>query len=92
MKNKRILFFVFGMVLFLAFAKLLFANMLSTTGLRLANLSEQVSAVSAENSLLEEEIVKFSSLSRISSEAANLGFGKPSLVVNLTPEVPVALR
>jgi cell division protein FtsL len=66
--------------------------MLSTTGLRLAKLSGQVSAVSAENGLLEEEIVKLSSLSRISLEAANLGFTRPSLVVNLTPEVPVALR
>lgn len=92
MENKRILFFVFGLVMFLAIGKLLFANMLSTTGLRIAKLGEQASRVETENNLLGEEIVKFSSLSWISSEAANLGFTRPSLVVSLTPEVPVALR
>lgn len=92
MKRKRILFFVCGSILLLAFVKLLLANVLSLSGLRVAKLEEQVSSFEKENNLIKEEIVKLSSLSRISQEAVNLGLEKPTLVVNLTSGVPVALR
>lgn len=92
MKRKRILFFVCGSILLLAFVKLLLANMLSLSGLRVAKLEERVSSLGEENNLIKEEIVKLSSLSRISQEAVNLGLEKPTLVVNLTSGVPVALR
>jgi cell division protein FtsL len=92
MKEKRILVLVFGVVGLLFLAKFLMANMLSGAGLKLTYLSEQSSQVSQENSFLSEEIVKLSSLSRISQEAQNLGLDKPSLVINLSSEVPVALR
>lgn len=92
MKRKRILFFVCGSILLLAFVKLLLANVLSLSGLRVAKLEERVSSLGEENNLIREEIVKLSSLSRISQEAVNLGLEKPTLVVNLTSGVPVALR
>lgn len=92
MKSGRILIPIFGLVMFLVLVKLLFANMLSTTGVKLAKLQEGISTVSQESTLLEEEIARLSSLTRISSEAEKLGFAKPSLVLNLKPEFPVALK
>lgn len=92
MEQKKFLIPIFVLVVFLAVVKLLLANMLSTTSLKIAQAEKQVLAIERENNLLGEEIAKLSSLSRISPEAVKLGFGKPSLVVSLTPEVPVALK
>lgn len=92
MKSKKVLFAIFGLVLTLALAKIFFSNMLSTTGGKIAMLGKEASKLDLENSLLGEEIVKLSSLSRISSEAEKLGFGKPTKVLNLTSEIPVALK
>lgn len=92
MKSKKVLFAIFGLVLTLALAKVFFSNTLSTTGGKIAMLEKEASNLDLENSLLGEEIVKLSSLSRISSEAEKLGFGKPTKVSNLTSEIPVALK
>ena len=92
MRNRKIIFLVFGLVLVLALAKIFFSNILSTAGLKLGGLEEQISYFERENNLLEEKTVRLSSLSRISKEAADFGFEKPSLVVNLTSEIPVAQR
>jgi len=92
MEKQKTLVCIFILVLFLAVTKLLFSNALSTAGLRLAALKEESCRLKKEENLLSEEILKLSSLSRISLEAKRLGFTKPSLVVNLVPEVPVALK
>lgn len=92
MKDKKILVVIFGTVLLLAFFKLIFSNTFSVTGLELSKLREETVSLSCQNDILKEEISRFASLSRIWVEAANLGFGKPSLVLNLTSELPVALK
>lgn len=91
-KTAKTLFWVFFLVLVLAVAKIIVANVLATTGSQLGTLEGRIVALKAENQTLEEELVELSSLSRIVRKAEALGFKKANLVVFLKEEVPVALR
>ena len=52
----------------------MFANGLSTGGLRLAEIEDDIKKLEAENRILKNQIANESSLATLSAEAGDLGF------------------
>jgi hypothetical protein len=92
MKNLKLVKSLFIIIIALALVKVIFSNLLSSTGVSLSQCDEQIRDYSSENSLLSKEIMRYSSLAYLSAKATNLGFQKPSLVVNFTSQYPIALK
>ncbi len=62
------------LVVSLFFTQLVFANGLSTSGLKLAEIEAQVKKLEAENQALRNRIAEESSLTSLSFKAQELGF------------------
>lgn len=90
--SKKIVLVIFGIIVILALTKIFLTARLATVGTKLAEIEIQTKALASQNCLLEEEIAEFSSLARISSEGAKLGFSQARKVVSLTSEVPIAFH
>lgn len=71
--------------------QLIITHTLATNGEKLRKLELECREVERADSVLNEEINKIGSLSRINEEAEKLGLVKASQVMHLTSQVPVAL-
>lgn len=91
MKTKAILL-IFVIVFVLTLGKIFLAARLATSGVDLDQIENQSQKLTEDNFLLEESFLELSSLTRIASEAAKLGFSKTEKIVSLTSEAPIALR
>jgi hypothetical protein len=78
-------------VLFLALAQLLISHRLASNGEIVRQLEQEATLLEKENKVLAEKISQFGSLRSVAVEAQKLGMKKTSQVINLTPQVPVAL-
>ena len=80
--------------LFVAFiiATVLLTIQTATSGAKIANLETKQEELAKENRELNDRLVRMSSLTKISEEADELGFVKPSDILYLTPAEDVALR
>lgn len=87
----KIIWGVLALILLLLF-KVMLVNTLVTNGSAISWLEEQTVQTEKESKRVGEEITKFSSLTRISSEANRLGFLDNGSVASLTSEFPLALR
>lgn len=65
------------LVISLFFTQLVFANGLSTGGLKLAEIEDGIKKLEAENRILKNQIATESSLSTLSTKADDLGFKNP---------------
>lgn len=92
MGNLKLVKSLFIVIIALALIKVIFSNLLSSTGVTLAQCDEQIKNYSSQNSLLSKEIMHYSSLAYLSTKATDLGFQKPSLVVNFTSQYPIAQK
>lgn len=92
--NKPIILIVFLIlsISILFGAKTVLSNKLSTTGLALGQLQDDVKKYKTQNTLLKEEIYTLSSLSHISSAAAELGFVESKDNYALAKSRPIAIR
>ena len=90
MGNLKLVKSLFIIIVALALVKVIFSNLLSSSGITLAQCDKQIRDYSSQNTLLTKEIMHYSSLAYISDKATNLGFLKPSLVVNFTSQYPIA--
>lgn len=75
----------------LLFLQVLVANRLTTAGLTLSQMDNEVMTLRDENEFLERKIATFSSLVSVSQKAAEAGYTKPKLYY-LVAEIPVALE
>lgn len=93
-KNQRpkLLFIIGFLVLLLALTQLVVSHYLATLGGKVRQYERQIAQFEQEKKILEEEISKIGSLSRISSGAERLGFARSTQVVHLTPQIPMALK
>ena len=95
MKNKKgskLISLITGLVLVLALVQLVIAHQLATVGDKVRRLEKETNQIETESWQLSEEISKVGALSRISSQAAELGLVRTTRVVHLAPEVPFALK
>lgn len=84
-----ILLFVF---LTLAMVRSMVSNSMSTSGTELGKTGDELSALKIENALLKEKLFALSSLTLISSKAAEMGFIEEKKTFSLTNTVPIALK
>ena len=86
------LFFILVFAGLLIFANLVASNRLSTAGEKIKVLEIEIERLNSENSSLELEIARSSSLSGVIKRAENLGFIHSPEVFYLKGEPPVAMR
>ena len=66
------------------------SNSLSTTGIELADIEEQITAYKKENAKLSEDLLTVASFSTIASKAADMGFVQEKKHIVITAPMPIA--
>lgn len=90
MKPKLLAIIIF-IILSLSLIQLVISHRLATSGEQVRLLETEISSLEKENNKLSAEINQIASLSRIASEAEKMGLIKATIVLRLTPEIPVAM-
>ncbi|EKD65142.1 MAG: hypothetical protein ACD_50C00178G0007 [uncultured bacterium] len=91
-KKVFIIAFILFTIISLSVGQVVVSNRLSTEGIDLQKIEEEIHFYKAQNSTLSEKLFTASSLSNIASRAALLGFveNKSQLVVKTS--LPIALK
>lgn len=95
MKRSYLLLSLLGVcILFLSIAQITVSNMLSTGGIELSNMQQQIADYKRQNAQLKEQIYTLSSLTTIQEKAEKLGFvaDQSTLVITNTHQAPIALK
>ncbi|OGY26262.1 MAG: hypothetical protein A2Z11_00455 [Candidatus Woykebacteria bacterium RBG_16_43_9] len=87
---KSLVTFLIIAVLSVSFARVIFANILATSGQQLAAANQKVSILNEENQDLENRISTLKSLTRVEKTATKKGFVKTKNVEVLSPAGPIA--
>lgn len=86
------IFFLFSIIMLLSVVQVVVSNRLSTTGLELAKMQEEIRLYKNENALLSERLLAASSLTQIASKAAELGFVEAKSPIVISAHVPIAVK
>lgn len=92
-KQTRLLItIIVSIVIVLSVVQVAVSNSLSTTGITLSRIEQEIKLYKRDNAFLREKFLVSGSLLQIASKAANLGFveGKSQLVVGTT--LPIAIK
>lgn len=90
--HKLILKFLIISALFLALGRVVVSNVISTSGVQLGRINEEIAVLRTKNDSLKEEFFSKSSLENIASEAAKIGFTDKKENFVLTSPLPIAVR
>lgn len=92
--KKPIIFVTFLVlsILFLSVVQVVVSNSLSTSGLELAKMQKEIAVLQKENYILSEELLFESSLTRIASQAGELGFVDSKAEIYLSTPLPIAVK
>lgn len=80
-----------GIIIALTLVQVWVSNRISTTGITLAKISDEISSYKRENALLSEDVLVNSSLTQIASSAAELGFVDVKSSVYINAPLPLAV-
>lgn len=83
---------IFSVILFLSLVQVILSNSLSTTGIDLSKIEEEVSIYKNENYVLREKLLLATSLTQVASSAAVLGFTNSKSNIYIDSSVPVAIK
>lgn len=93
MRKKRVVLFVIvGVLIVLSLVQVVLSNSLSTTGIALSRLENEVAKYQRLNSMLRETILTETSLTKIASSAATLGFSQQTSQIVIDSSIPIAAR
>lgn len=85
--------FLVGLVIILSIARVVVNNGLSTSGVLVGELEEQVSLYKTQNAILAQEVLTSSSLTSIVASAKDLGFAsKDQSVLVIKTSRPLAIK
>lgn len=92
--NKPVILIIiaFFIIMVLSLVKTVISNRLSTAGIALSGIENEINIYSTENMLLREKLLRISSLDYIASKAATLGFVKESSSLVLNKSLPLAVK
>lgn len=79
-------------IVVLSIVRVSILNSISTTGIELVNLQNDITKYKKENVLLKEEYLAVSSLTTIDKQAKSLGFVDTKAHIYLNTPLPLALR
>lgn len=77
-------------IVVLALVRITLVNSISTNGIKLVDIQNQVDALKKENELLKEKYLMAASYTTISEKAQKLGFTPVKTQVDLSAPVPLA--
>ncbi len=83
---------VIGIIFVLSIIQIVVSNKLSTTGIVLGGLQDQIKTYKTENTLLAQQLLVLSSYNTIASSAADLGFITSKSPIVLSAPLPLAIR
>jgi hypothetical protein len=86
-----ILFFV-TIIIALSVVRVAILNSISTTGIELVNLQQELTVYKKQNVLLKEEYLAVSSLTSLDKRAKMLGFVEAKSHIYLSAPLPLALN
>lgn len=92
---KRSLFFLSFLIISIAILsvlQVLISNRLSTSGIELSKLNEQIKSYKKENYILSEKLFIATSLTSVASNASQIGFVENSEQVYLNAPLPLAVK
>ena len=81
-----------AIILALFLVQVIISHSISTTGIELGKLQNEISSLKKKNAMLHEQVLTSSSLTTIASRAATLGFKDASSPIVLSDETPLARR
>lgn len=79
-------------IVVLSLVQIVVSNSLSTSGIQLSKLQNQIQTYKKQNYTLKEKFLAHSSLNRIASEAAELGFEGQKTVITISNSLPLAVK
>ena len=91
-KPTFIIFIILFLIVALSLMRVVVSNNLSTTGITLLRLENQLNSYKIENANLREKLLSVTSLFYISSESSQLGFVKNKNSFTLTKPLPLAIK
>lgn len=89
-RTRRLISFIFVIIILLSVVRVSIENSISTTGIELMSLQERLDSYKKENSQLEERYLTDSSLTNISKKAQKTGFIEAKNAVYLSTPLPLA--
>jgi len=93
MKKPVVLICFLGtLVIVLLVARITLVNSISTTGIKLVDLQNQISTYKKENELLKVQYLEAASYTSISSKAKKLGYITVKSQIDLAAPLPMAMR
>ena len=91
-KPTFIIFIIVFLIVALSLMRVVVSNNLSTTGITLLRLENQLNSYKIENAMLSEKLLSVTSLFYISSESSQLGFVENKTSFTLTKPLPLAIK
>jgi len=91
-RHSFVITFALFIIVFLSIVQVVVSNRLSTDGIGLGKIEDEIRFYKAQNSLLSEELFLASSLNNIASKATNLGFIENKSQFVLKTSLPFALK
>ncbi len=79
-------------ILCLSLVQVVVANSISTTGIELGKIENEIAAYKKKNAVLHEQVLISSSLTNIASEASRLGFEESKSQLVVESPLPIAKR
>lgn len=93
MKRPRLFIsFIIIIIVGLTILQIFVSNSLSTKGISLGKIEDQIDTYQKENAVLREKLLLSSSLTTIASEAAEMGFIKDKSQIVLKSDVSIAKK
>jgi len=79
-------------VILLTLTRITLVNTISTTGVTLVNIQNQIEAYKDKNEILKEQYLQAAAYTTIASKATKLGYEPVQMQIDLTAPLPLALR
>lgn len=79
-------------ILVLSVVRVGVSNRITTGGIAVASIEDQVSSYKKENLILQEKLLTISSLTQIASHAAEIGFVPAKANLVISTGIPVAIK
>lgn len=91
-KPSFVIILLIGIIILLSIVHAGISNRLSTKGVMVGKIEEEISYYQTQNSMLSEEFLSYISFVNLSSKASKLGFAKARERIVLNSSPPLAVR
>ena len=91
-KSTFVILFFIGIIIMLSIVQGAVSNKLSTKGVMVGKIEEQINKYKTENAILSEKLLNYSSFTNITQKASKLGFAKQKKQIVISSSVPLAVR